>query len=153
MAVNLDLHYSDHIGNWMPLFHDMGLIGYHLTPLYSIAHQFHIETMDFKSGVIDTDGALTANSDLKLATQKATKTYVDGKTTGRTKKYVGTITAVATQTIAAATYGCTADVVVAVYETISTTRYSVEVDINVNAAGDVTWTSATAITGQIVIIG
>ena len=113
----------------------------------------NIETMDFKSGVIDTDGALTANSDLKLATQKATKTYVDGKTTGRTKKYVGTITAVATQTIAAATHGCTADVVVAVYETISTTRYSVEVDINVNAAGDVTWTSATAITGQIVIIG
>jgi hypothetical protein len=44
-------------------------------------------------------------------------------------------------------------VIVAVYETISTTRYSVEVDINVNAAGDVTWTSATAITGQIVIIG
>jgi len=49
----------------------------------------NIETMDFKSGVIDTDGTLTANSDLKLATQKATKTYVDGKTAGRTKKYVG----------------------------------------------------------------
>jgi len=27
------------------------------------------------------------------------------------------------------------------------------VDVVVNAAGDVTWTSATAITGQIVIIG
>jgi len=113
----------------------------------------NIETMDFKSGVIDTDGTLSANSDTKLATQKATKTYVDGKTTGRTKKYVGAISGVTTQTIAAAKHGCTTDVVVAVYETISTTRYSVEVDINVNAAGDVTWTSATAITGQIVIVG
>jgi hypothetical protein len=113
----------------------------------------NLETDNFKAGVIDTDGTLTANSDTKLATQKATKTYVDGKTTGRTKKYVGAITGVATQTIAAATHGCTADVVVSVYETISTTRYSVEVDINVNAAGDVTWTSATAITGQIVIVG
>ena len=113
----------------------------------------NIETMDFKAGVIDTDGTLTANSDTKLATQKATKTYVDGKTTGRTKKYVGVITAVSTQTITAATHGCSADLVAVVYETISTTRYSVEVDINVNAAGDVTWTSATALTGQIVIVG
>jgi len=113
----------------------------------------NLEIDNFKTGVIDTDGTLSANSDAKLATQKATKTYVDGKTTGRTKKYVGTITAVATQTIAAATHGCGTDVIVAVYETISTTRYSVEVDINVNAAGDVTWTSATAITGQIVIVG
>ena len=109
--------------------------------------------MDFKSGVIDTDGTLTANSDLKLATQKATKTYVDAKTTGRTKKYVGTITAATTQTITAATHGCGTDVVVAIYETISTVRYAVEADVSVNAAGDVTWTSATSITGQIVIVG
>ncbi len=47
IRIGLDLHYHVNIGNWMPLFHDMGLIGYHLTPLYSIAHQFHIETMDF----------------------------------------------------------------------------------------------------------
>jgi len=113
----------------------------------------NIETMDFKSGVIDTDGTLTANSDLKLATQKATKTYVDGKTAGRTKKYVGTITAATTQTITAATHGCGTDVVVAIYETISTIRYAVEADISVNASGDVTWTSATSITGQIVIVG
>jgi len=113
----------------------------------------NLETDNFKSGVIDTDGALTANSDLKLATQKATKTYVDGKTAGRAKKYVGTITAATTQTITAATHGCGTDVIAAVYEMISTTRYSVEVDITVNATGDLTWTSATAITGQIVIIG
>jgi acyl-CoA synthetase (AMP-forming)/AMP-acid ligase II len=45
--IGLDLHYPDHIGNWMPLFHDMGLIGYHLTPMYSVSFQYHIETIDF----------------------------------------------------------------------------------------------------------
>ena len=34
-------------GNWMPLFHDMGLIGYHLTPIYCSVSQCHIETLDF----------------------------------------------------------------------------------------------------------
>ena len=113
----------------------------------------NLETDNFKAGVIDTDGTLTANSDAKLATQKATKTYVDGKITTRAKKYVGTITALATQIITAATHGGGTDVIVAVYETIATVRYVVEVDVVVNAAGDVTWTSATSITGQIVIIG
>jgi hypothetical protein len=113
----------------------------------------NLETDNFKAGVVDADGTLTANSDTRLATQKATKTYVDGKTSGRTKKYVGAITGVATQTIAAATHGCTADVVAVVYETISTLRYAVEVDIIVSAAGDVTWRSDSVITGQIVIIG
>jgi len=47
IRIGLDLHYPDNIGNWMPLFHDMGLIGYHLTPLYSIAFQYQIETIDF----------------------------------------------------------------------------------------------------------
>jgi hypothetical protein len=37
-----------------------------------------IATTHFAAGVIDTDGTLAANSDLKLATQKAVKTYVDG---------------------------------------------------------------------------
>lgn len=113
----------------------------------------NIETDNFKAGVIDTDGTLAANSDTRLATQKATKTYVDGKTTGRTKKYIGTITAVATQTITAATHGCGTDVIAVVYEIVSTVRYAVEVDINVSAAGDLTWNSATVLTGQIVIIG
>jgi len=47
IRIGLDLHYPDHIGNWMPLFHDMGLIGYHLTPLYSISFQYQVETIDF----------------------------------------------------------------------------------------------------------
>ncbi|MEI7982029.1 MAG: hypothetical protein WCI71_10275 [Bacteroidota bacterium] len=113
----------------------------------------NIVTTNFKSNVIDTDVNLTANSDTRLATQKAAKAYVDAKTTGRTKKYVGAISSAAFSTITAATHGCGTDVLVMVYETISSVRYAVEVDISINAAGDVTWNSATAMTGQIVIIG
>ncbi len=47
IRIGLDLHFPDHTGNWMPLFHDMGLIGYHLTPLYCMIYQHHIETIDF----------------------------------------------------------------------------------------------------------
>jgi len=42
-----DWHYPDRSGNWMPLFHDMGLIIYHLTSLYCKTPQYHIEIMDF----------------------------------------------------------------------------------------------------------
>lgn len=38
---------NDSWGNWMPFFHDMGLIGYHLTPIFSQVSQFHVETLDF----------------------------------------------------------------------------------------------------------
>jgi acyl-CoA synthetase (AMP-forming)/AMP-acid ligase II len=31
----------------MPLFHDMGLIGYHFTAVYCSINQYHIETIDF----------------------------------------------------------------------------------------------------------
>ncbi|MEI6900802.1 MAG: AMP-binding protein [Bacteroidota bacterium] len=47
IRIGLDLHYPDNVGNWMPLYHDMGLIGYHLTPMYCITNQFQIETIDF----------------------------------------------------------------------------------------------------------
>lgn len=47
IRIGLDLNHPDHTGNWMPLFHDMGLIGYHLVPLYCSIYQFHTETIDF----------------------------------------------------------------------------------------------------------
>ncbi|MFH1120794.1 MAG: AMP-binding protein [Bacteroidota bacterium] len=47
IRVGLDLNYPDTFGNWMPLFHDMGLIGYHLTPVYCGIYQWQIETIDF----------------------------------------------------------------------------------------------------------
>ncbi|MBK7214374.1 MAG: AMP-binding protein [Bacteroidales bacterium] len=47
IANGLRLVHSDATCNWMPLYHDMGLIGYHLTPIYFTHNQFHIETIDF----------------------------------------------------------------------------------------------------------
>lgn len=47
IRIGLNFHPQETIGNWMPLFHDMGLIGYHLTPLYCAINQWHIETIDF----------------------------------------------------------------------------------------------------------
>ena len=43
----LESNYPDNFGNWMPLFHDMGLIGYHITPIYCMVFQYQIETVDF----------------------------------------------------------------------------------------------------------
>lgn len=47
IRIGLDINDLDKFGNWMPLFHDMGLIGYHLTPVYCSVSQCHIETLDF----------------------------------------------------------------------------------------------------------
>jgi len=47
IIAGLDLQPHDHGGNWMPLYHDMGLIGYHLTPIYCPCQQYHIDTVDF----------------------------------------------------------------------------------------------------------
>jgi hypothetical protein len=41
-----------------------------------------VEAASIPVGYLDTDGALTANSDTKVATQKATKTYADTKVAG-----------------------------------------------------------------------
>jgi acyl-CoA synthetase (AMP-forming)/AMP-acid ligase II len=47
ISAGLDLKPNDHTGNWMPLYHDMGLIGYHLTPTFIPHQQYHIHTADF----------------------------------------------------------------------------------------------------------
>jgi acyl-CoA synthetase (AMP-forming)/AMP-acid ligase II len=47
IATGLNLNHQDNTGNWMPLYHDMGLIGYHLTPIFFTHSQYHIETIDF----------------------------------------------------------------------------------------------------------
>jgi surfactin family lipopeptide synthetase A len=33
--------------NWMPLYHDMGLVGYHLAPVFGKYNQYLIDTVDF----------------------------------------------------------------------------------------------------------
>ena len=47
ISKGLDLQTYDPVGSWMPLYHDMGLIGYHLTPMSCPASQFHIHTIDY----------------------------------------------------------------------------------------------------------
>jgi len=47
IIIGLDLTPIDHTGNWMPLYHDMGLIGYHFTPIYVPCQQSHLHTVDF----------------------------------------------------------------------------------------------------------
>lgn len=42
----------------------------------------NIEVADFATNVVDTDGTLASNSDVRIASQKAVKTYVDGAVTG-----------------------------------------------------------------------
>lgn len=47
ITIGLQIKQSDNFGNWMPLYHDMGLIGYHLNPIVNSLNQYHIETIDF----------------------------------------------------------------------------------------------------------
>jgi acyl-CoA synthetase (AMP-forming)/AMP-acid ligase II len=47
IIAGLELTAHDRGGNWMPLYHDMGLIGFHFTPLVTGTNQYHIETIDF----------------------------------------------------------------------------------------------------------
>ena len=47
ITVGLDITHEDRFANWMPLYHDMGLIGYHMTPLVNSIDQYQIETIEF----------------------------------------------------------------------------------------------------------
>lgn len=114
----------------------------------------NIDTSNFKSGVLDTDGTLAANSDIKIATQKAVKTHVATQIATKTAYYKGTITAAATGTITGSTHACGTAPHVQVFEVSGGNAYLVEVDVSVaTATGDVTWTAGAAFTGYIVIIG
>lgn len=47
ISVTADIHADTVPVNWMPLYHDMGLVGFHLTPLYAGCSQYLINTVDF----------------------------------------------------------------------------------------------------------
>jgi acyl-CoA synthetase (AMP-forming)/AMP-acid ligase II len=47
IRIGMDANYPDIYCNWMPLYHDMGLIGYHITPLYASVSQCLVDTLDF----------------------------------------------------------------------------------------------------------
>lgn len=88
----------------------------------------------------DTDGTLAANSDTKYASQKATKTYVDGRIAAGPQRYSGTVgDGVATSfTIAAATHGCAADRSNMIQVVEESTGDKVVPDIVLGATGTIT---------------
>lgn len=47
IAVSIQPQKDDISLNWMPLYHDMGLIGFHLVPIHSCVSQFHLNTVNF----------------------------------------------------------------------------------------------------------
>lgn len=47
IEAGLGMQASDITLNWMPLYHDMGLVGYHLVPLHFCISQFHLQTACF----------------------------------------------------------------------------------------------------------
>jgi len=110
----------------------------------------NLQTSHFKAGVIDNDATLNNNSGTKLPTQYAVKQYVDNT---KLMYYKAVLTAVTTLSVPAATHGCGLAPVVQVYETSGGNSSLVEVDIVVSAAGAVSFTSSSAITGYMVIIG
>lgn len=56
------------------------------------ANEAALNAGKIETSVLDTDGALTANSDAKIATQKATKTYADTKLALTGGTLTGTLT-------------------------------------------------------------
>lgn len=113
-----------------------------------------LQTGHFASGVIDPDTTLTANSDTVLATQKAVKAFVASQiSSSGVKKYVNAISGVSTQTITAATHLCGTAPLVQIWMTNGSNKELVEADIVTNASGDVTWTTSSAITGEVRIVG
>ena len=112
----------------------------------------NITTAMLASSAFSTNTSL-GTSDTVISSQKAIKTYVDTGDALKNNYYKATITAVSTLTVTAATHLCGTAPQIQVFETITAVSYLVDVDISVNASGDVTFTSNTAITGYMVIQG
>lgn len=81
------------------------------------------------------------------------KTLVSNLIESQAQKYTAAITAASTWTITAATHGCGTASIVQVYETVWSDKVLIEVDIERNASWDVTWTTTSNITWDIVICG
>jgi acyl-CoA synthetase (AMP-forming)/AMP-acid ligase II len=47
ISIGIDLGDDDVSTNWMPLYHDMGLFGYHLCAVFAHCNQFIIDPVDF----------------------------------------------------------------------------------------------------------
>jgi len=47
ISVGLDISDADVMTNWMPLYHDMGLFGFHLCPVFAQSNHYLIDPVDF----------------------------------------------------------------------------------------------------------
>ncbi len=47
ISIGMELSLKDSSVNWMPLYHDMGLFGFHFTALYKTVNQYQIDPADF----------------------------------------------------------------------------------------------------------
>jgi acyl-CoA synthetase (AMP-forming)/AMP-acid ligase II len=47
ISVGLDISDEDVMANWMPLYHDMGLFGFHITPVFAKSNHYLIDPVDF----------------------------------------------------------------------------------------------------------
>jgi acyl-CoA synthetase (AMP-forming)/AMP-acid ligase II len=47
ISVGLDIYDTDIMSNWMPLYHDMGLFGFHMTPVFAHSNHYLIDPVDF----------------------------------------------------------------------------------------------------------
>lgn len=47
ISVGLDIYDTDVMTNWMPLYHDMGLFGFHLVPVFAQSNHYLIDPVDF----------------------------------------------------------------------------------------------------------
>lgn len=47
ICVGLDIHKSDVMCNWMPLYHDMGLFGFHICPVFAQSNHYLIDPVEF----------------------------------------------------------------------------------------------------------
>jgi acyl-CoA synthetase (AMP-forming)/AMP-acid ligase II len=47
ISVGLDIYDEDVMSNWMPLYHDMGLFGFHMTPVFAHSRHYLIDPVDF----------------------------------------------------------------------------------------------------------
>ncbi|MCU0370397.1 MAG: AMP-binding protein [Bacteroidales bacterium] len=47
ISVGLDIYDTDIMNNWMPLYHDMGFFGFHLTPVFAGSDHYLIDPVEF----------------------------------------------------------------------------------------------------------
>jgi acyl-CoA synthetase (AMP-forming)/AMP-acid ligase II len=47
IAAGLELQDTDKTTNWMPLYHDMGFLGFHITPVFASGNHYLIDPVDF----------------------------------------------------------------------------------------------------------